>query len=599
MKTLWRNSIAAGLSIVGLCVEANAQQYVDLATATASMEVIGLSSFKKTGHALTLGDVNGDNLADLIVGTTGVATGGLPRRGRIYVFFGKPAFSGLLDLNFASADLEIEATRSNTGLGTSVATGDINGDGIRDILIGEPDAETTVGAGVGIVSIFFGRQNFPRVLTEVESNIQIHGEATLDHFGEAIATGDFNHDNIMDAIVGVPLASPPNRANGGKVYIIYGRTMWPAKLDLSTTKADFTVWGASTTQFIANAVATEDLNLDGRADLIIGDFKANANGGVDAGKTFIILGNDSLNTMIDLAVRPADVTISGGNQQDHFGFSLATGDFDGDGDADLVVGARRANNFSNSDVGKAFVFLGTETWPREIDLTIEEAGFTLIGAPSLASSGSALAVGHFNGDSRADVLIGAPFASLEGRNQSGAAFVFAGRASTAVTVTLGADSSTAIVLGASGGHTLGNAVAAGDMNGDGIDEIVIAAEDAEPAGRIYVLSGDMITAIDNKETEALLPSSFALYQNYPNPFNAGTKITLDLPANAGEVEVAVFNLQGQKIVSLFSGRASQGRMELQWDGKDSWGRSMSSGVYFYAMKAGNSYATQKKLILLK
>ncbi len=600
MKTFRRNSAVAFLLMAALFTDAHAQQRIDLATVGANVEIVGLSSYKKTGHALALGDVNSDGLADLIIGAAGVASGNLPWRGRIYVFFGKATFAGLHDLNFAAADLEIEAGLSNTGLGTAVTAADVNGDGIQDILFGETDAGTAAGEAAGIVSIIFGRQSFPRVITEFEADVQIHGESALDHFGESIAAGDFNHDNVTDVIVGVPLASPPNRANGGKAYIIYGRTTWPDQIDLSITKADFTIWGASTTQFIANAVASGDLNLDGRDDLIIGDFKADANGGVDAGKTFIIFGNDSLQTQIDLAARPADVTISGADQQDHFGFSLSTGDFDGDGGADLAVGARRANDAANSDVGKAFVFLGAEVWPREIDLTIESADFSLIGAPSFAGSGFALAMGNFDRDGRADVLMGAPFASFEGRNMSGSAFVFAGRVSTTQNTSLAADASMAIVLGALPGHTLGNAVAAGDMNGDGIDEVVVAAEDAEPAGRIYILSAGLITAISNEENNGEVPSSFALHQNYPNPFNAGTTIVVDVPANAGEFEVAIFNLQGQKIIGLFKGTAAPGRKELRWDGRNAHGASVGSGVYFFVLTPENhSLAIQKKLLVLK
>lgn len=94
-----------------------------------------------------------------------------------------------------------------------------------------------------------------------------------------------------------------------------------------------------------------------------------------------------------------------------------------------------------------------------------------------------------------------------------------------------------------------------------------------------------------------LPISFALNQNFPNPFNPVTSISFDLPV-ASEVELAVFNLIGQKIATLRSEWMVAGRHRVTWNGRDDLGRELSSGVYLYVLKADRFFA-QKKMVLLQ
>jgi len=127
----------------------------------------------------------------------------------------------------------------------------------------------------------------------------------------------------------------------------------------------------------------------------------------------------------------------------------------------------------------------------------------------------------------------------------------------------------------------------------------VAAEDAKPAGRVYVLLGDVLTTIDSPNADFAVTETFQLHQNYPNPFNAGTTISLEVPANTGFFEVSIFNLLGQKVNTLFNGTAHPGLLKLHWDGSDASGRAVGSGVYFYSFKSGDSFSIQRKLVLLK
>ncbi len=97
-----------------------------------------------------------------------------------------------------------------------------------------------------------------------------------------------------------------------------------------------------------------------------------------------------------------------------------------------------------------------------------------------------------------------------------------------------------------------------------------------------------------------LPKSYSLAQNTPNPFNPSTTISYTVPEGAGQVEVklTVFNLRGQELTRLVSTSQGPGSYTVNWNGDDSAGRQLSSGVYFYRMQAGDYVAT-RKMVLLK
>lgn len=104
-----------------------------------------------------------------------------------------------------------------------------------------------------------------------------------------------------------------------------------------------------------------------------------------------------------------------------------------------------------------------------------------------------------------------------------------------------------------------------------------------------------------RETVSLLreddsPASFAL-ENYPNPFNPATEIRYQLP-QAATVEMAVYNLLGQKVQTLVNEKQAAGHYRLRWEGRNAQGQPLPAGVYFLRMRAG-SFVAERKLLLLK
>jgi hypothetical protein len=108
------------------------------------------------------------------------------------------------------------------------------------------------------------------------------------------------------------------------------------------------------------------------------------------------------------------------------------------------------------------------------------------------------------------------------------------------------------------------------------------------------LSAELPAAVGQAEDK--MPAAYEIYQNYPNPFNPETMIEYQLPG-ASEVEINIFNLQGQKVVTLEKCFQNAGVYKLIWDGTDDSGRSSAAGVYFYQLKSGKNLHVKKMLLL--
>ncbi|MCK4815513.1 T9SS type A sorting domain-containing protein, partial [bacterium] len=103
---------------------------------------------------------------------------------------------------------------------------------------------------------------------------------------------------------------------------------------------------------------------------------------------------------------------------------------------------------------------------------------------------------------------------------------------------------------------------------------------------------DKLTAMDFSDENSNLPTEFILNQNYPNPFNPKTIINYELPTTLN-VDLSVYNLLGQKVATLVSGKQSAGHHQVEWNAGD-----LPSGVYYYILKAGGFHDV-KKMVLLR
>jgi hypothetical protein len=419
----------------------------DLSTlnGTNGFVVNGAGEGDESGRSVSaIGDINGDGIDDLAIGAPFADINGVDS-GASYVIFGSKApnhFSKpieLLNLDPAKG-FTIRGSQAGNNVGWSVSSaGDINGDSIKDLLIGATNSGGNSGPGIkGESYVIFGKKgDFGSGSSLKLSNLGLKEGLRIisnepDNLGYSVSdAGDINGDGVNDLIIGAPYADPNGTYNAGQSYVIYGRSsdkpFTNNVINVSTLSSSngFVINGENggkSGYFISKA---GDINGDGISDLIIGAKNASVNGQEWVGKTYIVFGNkngfgSSLNVS-DLNGSNG-FTINGINAFDNSGYSVSnTGDINNDGIDDLILGAPNANNRG----GETYVIYGSKAgFSKTLELSSlnGDNGFVINGLVAGDLGISVSGAGDVNGDGIKDVIIAAPFAN----SQAGAAYVVFG-----------------------------------------------------------------------------------------------------------------------------------------------------------------------------
>jgi hypothetical protein len=351
-----------------------------------------------------------------------------------------------------------------------------------------------------------------------QANLTVNGAAANDSAGYSVhGAGDVNGDGRDDVIVGAPQAST-NGATSGAAYVLYGKAV-PSGITLSNAglppQDGFLIKGAAAGNYAGLSVAgAGDVNGDGRDDVIVGGYLANANGAT-SGAAYVLYGKATPETIIlDNTELPAadGYLIKGAGAGDEAGSNVASaGDVNGDGKADIAVGAfAAAANGASS--GAVYVLYGKST-PATITLSnvgLPAAdGYLIKGAAAGDGAGAVANAGDVNGDGRTDLVVGARGAQPNGA-ASGAAYVLYGKA-TPTTVTLNNTALPAadgyLIKGAAASNMAGYSVGAADLNGDGKGDLIVGAWSASAngagSGAAYVLYGNATPATVTLSNSAL------------------------------------------------------------------------------------------------
>ena len=336
---------------------------------------------------------------------------------------------------------------------------------------------------------------------------------------EVSGIGDINGDGIDDFAIGAHLADRNGRENSGSTYVVYGEENgFDANINLSNlldNSDGFRIDGARAFDRSGISVSSAgDVNNDGYDDLIIGAYYADPNGN-SSGSTYIIYSKDGdFESNIDLLnlTSSEGIRINGESAGDVSGWSVSSGDINGDDVNDIIIGARLADpNGANS--GSTYVVFGGEgRLNTDIELSAiargdDNAGFRLDGESAGDLSGNFVSAGDINNDGYDDIIIGANRASTNG-HWSGATYVVSGkvvsnlaselsgeRIINLATIVASDDNAGFRLDGENGGDWNGHSVdSAGDVNGDGYDDILIGAVWADPngiwgSGATYVVFG--------------------------------------------------------------------------------------------------------------
>ncbi|MEM6297475.1 MAG: hypothetical protein AAF740_02175, partial [Bacteroidota bacterium] len=313
--------------------------------------------------------------------------------------------------------------------------------------------------------------------------------------------GDLNGDGIDDVIVGAPYADP-NGASSGQTYVVFGRTDFGATFEISDIDGTngFILNGIDASDVSGGAVSgAGDVNGDGRVDLIIGARQSDP-GGTNRGEVYVIFGQNSFPTTFEIS--DIDGTngfiLNGVDDSDLSGSSVsAGGDINGDGIDDFIIGAPEADP-NGSRSGESYVIFGQMGFGASLDLSSLDGtnGFVLNGITGGDRSGGMVSnTGDVNGDGIDDLIIGARYGDPNGNN-SGESYIVFGQTTFSASLNLASlDGTNGLVLnGIVGNDRSGIAVSgAGDVNNDGINDVIIGARDADPngsrSGQSYVVFG--------------------------------------------------------------------------------------------------------------
>lgn len=485
-----------------------------------------ITQYDHTGYNVSsAGDVNADGYDDFLISAFG-ADSELTGVGKVYLVYGREdLYLNQQQLaNIGSVDLQGAVFHGiyNGGWGDlkTEKAGDVNGDGYDDILIASTFAEPN-GEYSGQVYLIYGGDNtltgdllLSDLFTGQLAGAVFNGNAQWDAAGTSISgNGDVNGDGFDDILISAPNVKQDDQAVG-QTYLIYGQSGGlSGEYDLSEIESDSLAGvvfiGLPNSSLGTSAAIIGDVNGDGYADMLISALNYDSENYENVHPlSYLIFGQQSgLEGLVEISDLPlssltyAELNIQFENQEGYlnqYNFSYirvdAAGDVNGDGLSDMLLGA---GYYSDSDgyAGPTYLIYGQQSGlVGSLDvneLAMDGASGAVFVEDIIDEHYSLATAGDVNGDGFDDILIGAT-PSYYWYPEDGMAYLVYGKTAGLT----GSISLSAIALGTLGGvmftgspSTAHDLASAGDVNGDGLDDLIFGADDKGLMGSAYLLYG--------------------------------------------------------------------------------------------------------------
>ena len=440
-----------------------------LASPLADVRLLGSRAEWALGSAVSIvGDIDGDGVVEVAVGARGTERS----KGAVWLLSGDALLDGESLHDAAIAAWMGEVNYDYVGdAGLLSGAGDLDGDGLADILVGHPNSDPGGFGNVGEVAVMLSTDAASWAVDALlvdQASVRIQGRANADKLGTSVVSVDVSGDGVLDLVV----ASPQDDAgldNAGALLVFEGP--FASGTTRSATDADGLVHGAfgETLGFGALALVG-DVDADGQADLAVGSTTSDGPE-VDTGVVYVVsLAVLSDGAMADLAL----ARIEGREYDDRLGEGIAGAlDADSDGVNDLVVGALLGDG-ATTNAGSAALFYGGASISGVLGL--DDADLEWSGPTGLSRSGAAPVSGNLDGTGGGDLLLSEPYGASGGR-------VYGLLSGDWVGGDPARDASVWISSGIE--DAIGLATALGDIDNNGVDDIVVGAPEAMgPAGEL-------------------------------------------------------------------------------------------------------------------
>lgn len=403
------------------------------------------------------GDVDGDGAPDMLIGAYGAGDldgeeggGEGGEEGAVYLVRGPPGEPR----SASDADVRFHGTSAGDRAGFSIAgPGDVDGDGLGDVLIGAPFADEGASPNSGAAYLYYDPADGDFAVADADA--VLIGPGVDDNVGDHVSgAGDLNADGFADVLIGAGAFDLGEITDAGVAFVLYG----PIHGTLTLASANASVVGTGKDQFLGSSLCGPgDVDGDGLDDIWVSSPRWDGPTGAatDAGAAFLVLGPVDG----EVSAAESDASIFATSSKDYFGADVAGADVDGDGYAD-VLALSPGDDRAGAETGAVFLYRG----PLSGTVDVEDYASLWLGSSSGPLFPQIHVAGDLDGDGALDLVISAG-------NDDGA-----GDDAGAVRVVYGplrSDSDVSDLVGREGDHA-GWAVAAGsDLDADGLDDLLV------------------------------------------------------------------------------------------------------------------------------